>query len=133
MDELMDMMVDDASASQISDKLKDLLYAKSAERVDAYKSTAANSLFGSDEPEVEDEVEQEDLKEPVNEEVEDEVEQEELTEEEVEDEDLEEPVNEEVEESEEEDKELVDESNQNSGSRNDIGSQKSFFDTIDEK
>jgi len=53
----MDMMVDDASASQISDKLKDLLYAKSAERVDAYKSTAANSLFGSDEPEVEDEVE----------------------------------------------------------------------------
>ena len=50
----MDMMVDDASASQISDKIKDLLYAKSAERVDSYKSTAANSLFGS-EDEVEDE------------------------------------------------------------------------------
>ena len=33
----MDMMVDDASASQISDKLKDLLYAKSAERVDNYR------------------------------------------------------------------------------------------------
>ncbi len=60
--------------------------------------------------------------EPVNEEVEDEVEQE----------DLEEPVNEEV-EGQEDDKELVDESSQNSGSRNDIGSQKSFFDTIDEK
>ena len=27
---------------------------------------------------------------------------------------------------------MVDESNQNSGSRNDIGSQKSFFDTIDD-
>ena len=51
MDELMDMMVDDASASQISDKMKDILFAKSAERVDAYRSTAANSLFGSDEEE----------------------------------------------------------------------------------
>ena len=53
----MDMMVDDASASQISDKLKDLLYAKSAERVDAYKHDAANSLFGDTEVETTDEVE----------------------------------------------------------------------------
>ena len=45
MDELMDMMVDDASASQISDKLKDILFAKSAERVDAYRPNAANSLL----------------------------------------------------------------------------------------
>ena len=55
----MDMMIDDASASQISDTMKDILFAKSAERVDAYRSTAANSLFGSDEieaDEVEDEV-----------------------------------------------------------------------------
>ena len=51
MDELMDMMIDDASASQISDKMKDLLYAKSAERVDAYRPTAVNSLFGSNEEE----------------------------------------------------------------------------------
>ena len=57
MDELMDMMVDAASASQISDKLKDLLYAKSAERVDAYKPDAANSLFGDTEVETTDEVE----------------------------------------------------------------------------
>ena len=47
----MDMMVDDASASQISDKMKDILFAKSAERVDAYRSTAANSLFGDNEAE----------------------------------------------------------------------------------
>ena len=53
----MDMMVDDASASQISDKLKDLLYAKSAEIVDAYKPDAANSLFGDTEVETTDEVE----------------------------------------------------------------------------
>ena len=59
MDELMDMMVDDASASQISDKMKDLLFAKSAERVDAYRQEVANSLFGSPEVEVEDEVETE--------------------------------------------------------------------------
>ena len=57
MDELMDMMVDDATASLISDKLKDLLYAKSAERVDAYKPDAANSLFGDTEVETTDEVE----------------------------------------------------------------------------
>ena len=73
----MDMMVDDASASQISDKLKDLLYAKSAERVDAFRPTAANSVFSDNvvegdevEAETESEVEAE-----VETEVEDEVEQ----------------------------------------------------------
>ena len=54
----MDMMVDDASASQISDKLKDLLYAKSAERVDAHRPTVATSVFDAPESE-EDEVEAE--------------------------------------------------------------------------
>ncbi len=54
----MDMMVDDASASQISDKLKDLLYTKSAERVDAFRPTAASSVFGDNEVEG-DEVESE--------------------------------------------------------------------------
>ena len=59
MDELMDMMVDDASASNISDTMKDILFAKSAERVDAYRQEVANSLFGNTETEVEDEVETE--------------------------------------------------------------------------
>ena len=68
----MDMMVDDASASQISDKLKDLLYAKSAERVDGYRSSAASSLFGDNEVEAETETEVEAEAET---EVEDEVEQ----------------------------------------------------------
>ena len=49
MDELMDMIAADGSASQVSDKIKDILYAKSSERVDAYKPTAANSLFGDQE------------------------------------------------------------------------------------
>ena len=58
-DELMDMMVADDSASQVSDRMKDILFAKSAERVDAYRQEVANSLFGSPEVEVEDEVETE--------------------------------------------------------------------------
>ena len=55
----MDMIVADDSASQVSDKMKEILYAKSAERVDAYRKDVANSLFGDQEPEVEDEVETE--------------------------------------------------------------------------
>ena len=55
----MNMMVADDSASQVSDKMKELLFAKSAERVDAYRKDVANSLFGDQEPEVEDEVETE--------------------------------------------------------------------------
>ena len=58
-DELMDMMVADDGASQVSDKMKDILFAKSAERVDAYRQEVANSLFGNQESEVEDEVEAE--------------------------------------------------------------------------
>ena len=57
--DLMDMIVKDDSASQVSDKMKDILFAKSAERVDAHRQEVANSLFGNQEPEVEDEVETE--------------------------------------------------------------------------
>ena len=55
--ELMDMIAADDSASQISDRIKDMLFAKSAERVDNYRPTAANSLFGEppeEEPELDD-------------------------------------------------------------------------------
>jgi len=55
----MDMIVKDDSASQVSDKMKDILFAKSAERVDAHRQEVAASLFGNQEPEVEDEVETE--------------------------------------------------------------------------
>ena len=47
MDELMDMMATDESPSQISDKLKDILYAKSSERVDKFRSQVASSVFDS--------------------------------------------------------------------------------------
>ena len=55
-DDLMNMMVADDSAAQVSDKMKDILFAKSAERVDAHRKNVANSLFGNQETEVEDEV-----------------------------------------------------------------------------
>ena len=55
--ELMDMITKDESPSQISDRIKDMLFSKSAERIDAFKPDVANSLFGD--PEVEDEIEDE--------------------------------------------------------------------------
>ena len=53
----MDMIVSDESPSQISDKLKDMLYAKSAEKIETARPVVANSLFGDQE--VEDEVDDE--------------------------------------------------------------------------
>tara|TARA_R100000900_G_scaffold88024_1_gene68698 strand:+ start:209 stop:457 length:249 start_codon:yes stop_codon:yes gene_type:complete len=47
MDELMDMMTQDDSASGISDKIKDMLYAKSADKIGAHKDAVAASLFGA--------------------------------------------------------------------------------------
>lgn len=55
MEELLDMIATDESPSQISDKIKDILFAKSAERVDAFRPLAANSLFGQEEVEIDDE------------------------------------------------------------------------------
>ena len=55
MDDLLDNIISDESPSQISDAIKDMLYSKTAERVDAYKQTAASALFNaSDEVETSD-------------------------------------------------------------------------------
>ena len=56
--ELMDMIIADESPATISDRIKDMLYSKSAERVDNHRPNAANSLFGEP-PEVEDEAQDE--------------------------------------------------------------------------
>jgi hypothetical protein len=53
MEELIDLIATDSSASSISDKIKDLLYAKAAERVDLSRPEVAASLFGQDESEIE--------------------------------------------------------------------------------
>ena len=56
MEELLDMITADESPSQISDKIKDLLFAKSSERVDAFRPMVANTVFnGEDAIEEEDE------------------------------------------------------------------------------
>ena len=55
MDDLVDMMAADATASDVSDKIKEILYAKTAEKVDAARPLVGAELFGDEIPEVEDE------------------------------------------------------------------------------
>jgi len=52
----MDLMVSDESPSQISDKIKDLLFAKSAEKIEAIRPDVAASVFDDPLDQVEDEV-----------------------------------------------------------------------------
>jgi len=49
MDDLLDMIIADKSPSQVSDKIKELLFAKSAERIDTVRPEIAASMFMSDE------------------------------------------------------------------------------------
>ena len=51
MEELIDLLVKDESPSQISDAIKDMLFAKSAERIEASRPDIAASLFGDSEEE----------------------------------------------------------------------------------
>ena len=57
MEDLVDLIATDASASDISDKIKEKLYAKAAEYVDATRPIVGAELFGDEIPEVEDETE----------------------------------------------------------------------------
>ena len=70
----MDAMATDESPSQISDKIKEILFNKSAERIDAFKTDVANGVFGDVD------VDDEELDDEVVDEVEDEVETEDETE-----------------------------------------------------
>jgi len=60
MDDLMDAIVANDSPSKVSDAIKDILYAKTADKVDSLKPEIASSLFGNNVPEVESEVEVDD-------------------------------------------------------------------------
>ena len=61
--ELVDMMIDGATPSEMQDAVKDLLIMKAADKVDEFKPQIANSLFGTPEqeevPETESELETE--------------------------------------------------------------------------
>ena len=58
MEELVDLIATDASASDVSDKIKDALMAKASARIDALRPEIASSVFdaeASEEEEVSDE------------------------------------------------------------------------------
>jgi hypothetical protein len=57
MDDLLDMIVSDESPSQIADKIKEILFAKSAERVEAVRPQVSASLFGEDDSETDEDYE----------------------------------------------------------------------------
>ena len=46
--DLMDMIIADESPTAVSDKIKDILFAKSAEKIDASKPDVAAQTFGAD-------------------------------------------------------------------------------------
>ena len=56
MEELVDLIATDASASDVSDKIKDALMAKAATRIDAFRPNVASSVFDAEAPEEEEEV-----------------------------------------------------------------------------
>ena len=45
MDELLDMIATDASATDISDSIKDTLYAKAAEKINSQRVDVATAMF----------------------------------------------------------------------------------------
>ena len=45
MDDLIDLIATDASANDVSDRIKDMLYAKSAGRIDGMKPDIANTVL----------------------------------------------------------------------------------------
>lgn len=49
MEDLLDMIASDASPSEISDQIKNLLYSKSAERIDEFRPAVASLMFGEEE------------------------------------------------------------------------------------
>ena len=56
--ELIDMIASDASSTEVSDALKDMMYAKGADFVKQVTPDVASGIFGDEVPEDEAEVEQ---------------------------------------------------------------------------
>ncbi len=59
MEEIVNLIATDSSATDISDRLKDVLFAKAAEKIDAQKASVATSMFDTSTPEPEDTAEEE--------------------------------------------------------------------------
>ena len=59
MDDVVDMIANGASASDVSDRLKDILMQKSAANIDEVRPKVAASMFGATQAEVEADAEEE--------------------------------------------------------------------------
>ena len=68
MEDLVDLIATDASSSEVSDRLKDILYAKSAERIEALKPHVATSVFDEPTDEVEVAPDDQSIEEPTEQE-----------------------------------------------------------------
>lgn len=55
MEEIIDLIATDSAASDISNKIKEVLFSKAAERVKTARPLVASSLFGESETEVSEE------------------------------------------------------------------------------
>tara|TARA_Y100000996_G_scaffold360446_1_gene302875 strand:+ start:125 stop:391 length:267 start_codon:yes stop_codon:yes gene_type:complete len=62
MEDVIDLIATGGSQSDVSDKMKEILYAKAAERIDIARPYVANAMFGQELeiPEVEDQTEVDD-------------------------------------------------------------------------
>lgn len=49
MEELIDLIATNGSPAEVSEKIKELLYAKSAEKIDAVRPEIASIMFNQDE------------------------------------------------------------------------------------
>jgi hypothetical protein len=47
MEELIDLVATDSSASEISDKIKEILFTKASEKIETLRPEIASSLFGN--------------------------------------------------------------------------------------
>ena len=55
MEEIVNLIATDSSASQISDSIKNAIFTKAAEKIDFLRPAVAGSMFGVDESETEEE------------------------------------------------------------------------------
>lgn len=51
MEDLIDLIATDSSPAEVSDSIKNILFAKAAERIELTKPIVADSLFGDNEQE----------------------------------------------------------------------------------
>jgi hypothetical protein len=55
MEDLIDLIATDTSAAEVSDQIKNILFTKAAERIDAFRPYVATTIFGEQEEESSDE------------------------------------------------------------------------------